>query len=328
LTWVIAHANPFVTVMISDVRISVQTDTDIAEVTDFGVQKIYHVAPTVFAGFAGSIGVGFHLIDDLDMHLQHAYAQDIATSTLAAGWAEGVVSRLASVNAAWRPRPTSLIVAGMHLAPVVVDGVETDEHMPFGSGAIVRFPRGLDSRPVVKKFGWSDRGVSFGSGAEVAEYRKALSEIDWVQLSSWGGHTEAAMTGLMQLTIANNPTPGISPDLMVMIMIRTPDGLVGRGRAFGPLASDRSRIATDERELDRLWRRYRTSGQAEAAQAESDSGRCAAPRATFQQVGFGLEPVGQAGSSGVSRIASAFKAGGARAAASARPRGNRSARPW
>jgi hypothetical protein len=59
MTWVIAHVNPVAVVMLSDIRISIRVGSTTKEITEFGVKKIHHVAWTAFAGFAGSIPLGF-----------------------------------------------------------------------------------------------------------------------------------------------------------------------------------------------------------------------------------------------------------------------------
>jgi hypothetical protein len=255
LTFVVVHANPLATVLISGVPISVRASGGTYEITQFGVQKIHHVAPTVFAGFAGSIALGFRLIDDLDVHLKQAYDRYVPTFTLASKWASGVSSRLADVTDSWRSSPTSVVVAGMHLAPIDVGG-----HAPWGSGSVIHLPRGLDDVAEVKRFGPLDGGVAIGSGGHVADYQQFLTELDWVEISNWATSTKLAMSAMMQRTIAANPTPGISEDLIVMIMIRTPDGIVGRAM-LGPLASNKALIARDERQPAALWQRFGATGE-------------------------------------------------------------------
>jgi hypothetical protein len=268
VTWVVAHVNPLAVVMLSDIRISVEMDGTTHEITDFGVKKIHHVAPTVFAGFAGSIPLGFQLIDDLDVHLQATYDPHVPTHTLATDWAGGIHARLADFNHPSRSRRTSIIVAGMHLPPSRPDAPGPST---WGSGSVVDFPHGLDERATVETFGPFHGGVSIGSGSDVPEYKELLTELDWVELSNWD-NSEVAMSAITQHVIERTPSPGVSRDLMVMIMTNGPNGIVGRGMPLGPMASNRALIAEDEVQLSQLWARYKAIGQLEAAVARPGAG--------------------------------------------------------
>lgn len=265
MTFVVAHANPLAVVMLSDIRISVEVGDTTHEIAAFGVKKIHHVAPTVLAGFAGSIALGFRLIDDLDVHLQGAYDPHVSTSTLASGWAAEVDARLAGLNHPSRSRRTSMIVAGMHLPPVDWGGPGT-----WGSGSVIDFPRGLDGPAIVEPVGPLHGGVSIGSGSDVPQYKQLLTELDWVGLSNWD-NSEVAMSAILQHVIEETPSLGVSPDLFAMIMTNGPNGIVGRGMPLGPVASNRALIAEDEVQLSSLWGKYKTTGLLEAAVAHLPS---------------------------------------------------------
>jgi hypothetical protein len=191
MTWVIAHVNPLAAVMLSDIRISVEGDGRTREVTEFGVKKVHYVAPTVFVGFAGSIPLGFTLVDDLDLYLQDAYDPHVATSTLARNWVRSRLPDLAQTEHPARHIPTQVLVAGMHLPPVE-EGVR---RLPWGSGAVLHLPHGLDGKARVEPFGWDAGGVSIGSGSDVPQYREMLSELPWVELSQWGRKRRVSSAG-------------------------------------------------------------------------------------------------------------------------------------
>lgn len=269
MTWVIAHVNPVAVVILSDIRISVEGGGATSEVTEFGVKKIHHVAPTVFVGFAGSIPLGFTLVDDFDLHLQVAYDPYVPTSTLAKDWVRARLPRLAQMEHPARGRPTQMLVAGMHLAPVD-DGAT---RFPWGSGVVLTLPYGLDGEAQVEPFGWDAGGVSIGSGNDVRQYREMLSELPWIEFSQWGDNTEGVISSIVQKTIECTPTAGVSADLHVMVMLKGPGGIVGRGRALGPMASSRALIADDADDLNVLWRRYRPAGPLEAAHGDHVGGR-------------------------------------------------------
>jgi hypothetical protein len=249
--------------MLSDIRISVEIGGTTHEITDFGVKKIHHVAPTVFAGFAGSIPLGFRLIDDLDVHLQGAYDPHVPTPTLASDWAAGLHAGLAGFDDSSRSRRTSIIVAGMYLPPKDTGGPGT-----WGSGSVIDLPYGLDEPAVVTPFRWAHGGVSIGSGSDIPEYKELLTQLDWVDISQMK-NSEAAMSILTQHVIEHTPSPGVSPDLIAMIMTNGPNGIVGRGMPLGPMASNRALIAEDEVQLSSLWARHKVIGQLEAAVARA-----------------------------------------------------------
>lgn len=263
MTWVVAHANPIVVVMISDIRISICGAASTVEVAEFGVKKIHHVAPTVFAGFAGNIILGFRLIQDLSLYLEEAFDPNISTIALTEGWASLLPERippllpseLAHVRA-------DLIIAGMHLAPVKASSdTETEERKPYGSGCKVRVLDPATGNAAVERFSWSSAGVSVGSGAAVPEYQRMLAEVDWIQLSTWQDPA-AVMTAIMNMTIESAPTLGISTDLTAMIMKYEPDNIVGSGLTRGAMASNRRLIAEDEAELRELWKAFAPPGTA------------------------------------------------------------------
>jgi hypothetical protein len=82
-----------------------------------------------------------------------------------------------------------------------------------------------------------------------------LTELDWIQLSNWSDPA-LVMSAIMKMTVESAPTLGISTHLIAMLMKLGPNGIVGSGRTFGDIASDRSLIADNEDELYRLWDRF------------------------------------------------------------------------
>ncbi len=263
MTWVVAHANPIAVVMMSDIRISTGDGTNTEEIVEFGVKKIHHVAPTVFAGFAGNIVLGFRLIDDLRTYLNQFFDPNRSTIDLAESWSSNLPERIgALVTHEIAHVRTDLIVAGMHLAPVSnSDGTPTDERIPFGAGCQIRLLEPATGYADIERFSWNSGGVSVGSGSAVPEYQRMLTELDWIQLSTWND-SAAMMTAIMKMTIEAAPTLGISTDLIAMMMKRGSDGIVGSGGTSGAMASDRSLIAANEHEFCELWTRFKPQGSA------------------------------------------------------------------
>ena len=253
MTWVVAHANPIAVVMMSDIRISVGT----TEVPQFGVKKIHRVAPTVFAGFAGSVILGFRLIGDLTAYLTEHVDPTASTISLAEGWAGALPSRVRSfVSEDLGSLRTDLVIAGMHLVSVNdPDGMPTAERMPFGAGCIVRLPEPMNGGAELERFSWNSAGVSVGSGSQVPAYGQMLRELDWVQLSGWEDPA-LAMTAVMNLTIESTPIAGVSADLVAMVMKYTGHEIVGVGRTVGDIASNRALMAENEDEFAALWETF------------------------------------------------------------------------
>jgi hypothetical protein len=242
-------------VMVGDIRISIG-DPPI-EITEFGVKKIHHVAETIYAGFAGSVVLGFRLINHLALHLEETFDPFTSTINLTEHWASTLPTQIAPlVPSELAAASTHLIVAGFHLAPVNnEEGTSSGEHIPFGSGCIVRLPEPVTGIAEVERFAWQSAGVSVGSGSVVPQCGKMLKELDWLQLSNWSDPA-LVMSAIMKLTIESAPTFGVSTDLIAMLMKLGPNGIVGSGRTFGDTASDRSLIADNEGELYRLWDRF------------------------------------------------------------------------
>lgn len=240
-------------ILLSDVRISVETPNGWIEVPSIGVKKIHHVAPTVFVGFAGSIVAGFRLVDDLDLFLGGAYDPSRPVHDMVGDWLANLPERCSTlIPPEVAASGTDLVIVGMHLAPVMDgDGKDTGTRDPFGSGVVTRFDAPGSGLATVDRFGWS-RAVSIGSGAGVPEYQQMLQELDWIGLSQWPSPAEV-LTAIMNMTIVTTPTPGISPDLVALLMKRVPGNIEGSGLVHGPLASDRTRIAETEEELADLW---------------------------------------------------------------------------
>lgn len=256
MTWVVAHTNPLASILLADVRISVVTESGWVEITEFGVKKIFHVAPTVFVGFAGSIVAGFRLVDDLDRFLGRAYEATVPVSALVDAWLDELPNRAQNlIPAAVAGVRTDMIVVGMHLAPVIGEsGSPTGERDPMGGGTRLSFESPGLGEATAERFSWKG-AVSIGSGAEIPAYRKMLDELDWIAWSQWPEPAHV-LTAIMNMTISENPVAGVSPDLTALLMKRVPGNIAGSGQVMGPLVQDRSRIAESEDDFLLLWERH------------------------------------------------------------------------
>lgn len=76
----------------------------------------------------------------------------------------------------------------------------------------------------------------------------------------------------------SKPSPGISSDLIGMMMKNGPEGIVGSGLTRGPVAGDRRLIADTEAEFRALWESFHPSvGAGSAIAAVPSAARTSKP---------------------------------------------------
>lgn len=252
MTWVVAHASPGAVLVIGDVRISVRTPQGFQELPEIGVKKVHHVLPNIVVGFAGSIGVGFRMVEELRQFYSWQ-AGFVGALTLADAWCEYMRSRYwGLLPHHLRGQITHLIVAGFHPSPVS----ESDPRpIPIGVGAIIECPT-EEGEPmkVIQRFGAMDPAVSIGSGSEVEEYKRLLNEFDWLKVSQFPD-PHLAVGAIVQWTIDRQPTLGVSRDVIGHMLIGYRDGFGAQVVALGDHAQDRDRVAVAPDELKVLLER-------------------------------------------------------------------------
>lgn len=232
--------------VIGDVRITMIRGSHTQELTDIGVKKVHHIWPNIGIGFAGNIGVGFRMIDEL----RHFYMwQDgfVGALPLTEAWCDYMNSRYwGLLPPHLRGQPTHLVIAGFHPSPI--NGADL-RPIPVGVGAIVECPQREDEpMRITCKFGGMDRAVSIGSGSGVEEYKRLLNEFDWLQISQWHD-PHLAMGAVIQWTIDRQPTIGVSRDVIGHVLVSHRDGFGAQVIALGDHAQDRDRVAISPDEL-------------------------------------------------------------------------------
>jgi hypothetical protein len=211
MTWIVGAAPPIgYAVGISDIRV---TFADRSE-SDC-LQKIYPISDFVAAGFAGSVRIGFSMIDALTSRL----------SGLPTGcaWVPDDVANDASALAkeVFEQSEPSEQTAHSHLMLLGVHPTE-DVGIPGYARTSIHILKSPDFVPE-QRFG---EVVSIGSGAGVAEYNEVLAGFSSDTLSLMRGEMMGAGMGFMPLSImmqkitGMHPTPGISQHTHICIVRR------------------------------------------------------------------------------------------------------------
>ncbi|WP_128290817.1 hypothetical protein [Afifella aestuarii] len=211
MTWVIGASSIFGHgLVISDVRVSFSNGTE----QDM-LRKCYQVGPYLLAGFAGSVDIGFRLIECL----QHCL--------LVPDLPEDAVWRPEVVAEEWSPIAAKLFAesdpreqAGG--AQILMVGISPTEHM-----GDPKF-----RRVYVTSFCWPDftpvhmpKGVSvchIGSGADVELYKSRIAgsfEVDsppsMAGLQAGPGAWSTMIGSNIGRIVSDRPVPGISPHVFI-----------------------------------------------------------------------------------------------------------------
>lgn len=211
MTWIVGSASPFGwAVGLSDIRVTLSDGTELD-----CLRKIHPVGRFIAAGFAGSVAIGFAMIQRLT-ELLHNPDETLAwiPAEVAKWWqrdAQEVFNRFDELE---RECGSQIILLGVHPSENMGDAPWARSH--------------------AYKFSWPDfepttanptEVVSIGSGSLVGPYRELLEQIpmdealEQLETRHFGGMTD----GLM-MTITNRiqeiPTPGISPHMHVCLVSR------------------------------------------------------------------------------------------------------------
>lgn len=176
VTWVVGAATVDIGVLIGDIRISYADGSRLREETRYGVQKLHQVVPSIWMGYAGSIAIGFAMVEQF-----REAARAVAGSSRRPEPAD-VVSRWAETSAreyeatfdeSWRTAGCHMLVVGASQK-----WVESNDGRPLfrvarGYRIEMPWPGDADSTITELPFNQFD---SIGSGEGVEEYRSLLSE--------------------------------------------------------------------------------------------------------------------------------------------------------
>jgi hypothetical protein len=212
MTWIIgASALMGYAVCISDIRVTFADGSE-----KDCLQKLYPMSRFIAAGFAGSVRIGFSMLDALTLLLQDLPEgaawhpeevadcfQDLARQVFKAAPQEEQMCR------------SHLMLLGAHPTQ--------DLGIPGCARCSVHVLRSPDFDPQLAGTG---EVVSIGSGSAVAPYRKVLDGFSSNVLSLLRGEEMGARMGFLALsmvvqkTIEQNPTAGISPHAHICVVRR------------------------------------------------------------------------------------------------------------
>jgi hypothetical protein len=209
MTWIVGTAPPFGwAVGLSDIRVTFSDDSELD-----CLRKIYPVGRFIAAGFAGSVAIGFAMIQRLT-ELLYNPDERLAwiPSEVAKWWQHDAQEIFNSFNDLEKSRGSQIILLGVHPSENMGD-------LPRASSHVYTFTW-PDFEPTLANL---NEVVSIGSGASVTPYRELLEQIsmdesiEQLETRHFGGMTDGLMT-IITDRIQQNPTPGISPHMHVCLV--------------------------------------------------------------------------------------------------------------
>jgi len=211
MTWIVGTAPPFGwAVGLSDIRVTFSDGSE-----QDCLRKIYPVGRFIAAGFAGSVRIGFGMIQKLAELLRNP-DEKLAwiPSEVAAWWQHDAQEVFNSFDNLERDGGCQIILLGAHPS-------ENAGDVPWARTQVYTFTW-PDFEPVLAN---PNEVVSIGSGASVAQYQELLEQIpmdesiEQLEAMHFGGMTDGLMM-IITDRIQQIPTPGISPHLHVCLVSR------------------------------------------------------------------------------------------------------------
>ena len=210
MTWVIGRAGPFGhAVGLSDIRVTLQNGREVD-----CLQKIYNIASGLALGFAGSVKIGFEIVEQLSASLNSKPNVQWNPVYLAEWLPIGTRELFSTFPKKFRDGGCELILLSAH--PKDNDGAA-----PWARCYVYRF-RAPEFKPLLAN---SAEIVSIGSGEKKAEYSEVLRSLennfDMLKLET-GMEGGSALGLMMSVTSAINkmPAKGVSTHLHVCIVGR------------------------------------------------------------------------------------------------------------
>lgn len=209
MTWVLGRAIPFgYAVSLSDIRVTFSDGSE----RDC-LRKIYAVGPVIALGFAGSVAIGFAMVQRLAELLSSAKGgQGWDPTAVAQWWPADAQEVFKSFGQAERSLQCHLMMLAAHPTK------NTSDNFDWPRCHVYRFfsPDFAPSEAAAWEI------VSIGSGATIEHYVKRLQAIelsdDALQVEML--HPGAGMVGSIGSTIEDAPVSGISPHLHVCLVYR------------------------------------------------------------------------------------------------------------
>jgi hypothetical protein len=212
MTWVIgAAATAGYAVGISDVRVTLANGREMD-----CLQKLYPMSRFIAAGFAGSVRIGFAMLDALAYMLRDLPDGSAWHPEEVADCFQDLASQV------FQAAPQAEQALHSHLMLLGAHPTE-DAGIPGWVRCSVHTLRSPAFAPQLARAG---EVVSIGSGSAVARYQKVLDGFSSNVLSLLQGEVMDARMGFLPLsivvqkTIEQNPIPGISPHAHICVVRR------------------------------------------------------------------------------------------------------------
>jgi hypothetical protein len=213
MTWIVGTVPPFgYSILVSDIRVSWADGTE----RDC-LQKIHKVGHDLLCGFAGSVRIGFGLLNALSIQLPRK--QRRTPSVLVHDWIPSLARRV------FRAAPESELKLGCQFIIAAAHPTENLGAAPWPRTYIWTFSY-PDFSP--QKCG-PDAAVGIGSGSVVSAYaaalREARSNVSFLKLITHGEDAQVQyLARTMRESVLKNPKAGVSPFFQM--------GIVTRGRTL------------------------------------------------------------------------------------------------
>jgi hypothetical protein len=212
MTWIVgAAASTGYAVGVSDIRVSFGNGQELD-----CLQKLYPMARFIAAGFAGSVEMGFRMLDALAYQLRGAPSdQAFLPQEVADCFAPLAKDIFEGASAASRDLGSQIILLGAHPTE--------DLGIPGWARCTVHVLKSPDFVPQPSPIG---QVVSIGFGSQIETYRDALSRfsadpLSLIKMDTAGvGASSLILSMVVQKTVERNPARGISRHAHVCIVRR------------------------------------------------------------------------------------------------------------
>jgi hypothetical protein len=264
MTWIVGAAAALgYSVAISDIRVTFGDGSE----RDC-LQKIYPMARFIAAGFAGSVKIGFALLEGLAYQLRGApedqafFPQEVADCF--SPLARDIFQSFAADE---RAMESHGMLLGAHPTE--------DVGIPGYSRCSVRILRSPEFLPIVTPIG---EVVSIGSGSGFPAYREVLAgfssnPLSLLQMETAGrGESSLILSMVVQKTIEKNPAPGISPHSHICLVHRGTGDVRPNDHDQYPQNGEKiefrmPRVATSWNEFERMCSDNRTTSHGAVCKA-------------------------------------------------------------
>ena len=211
MTWVIGRAGPFgYAVGLSDIRVTLQDGTE-----ENCLQKIYDIGPNLALGFAGSVIIGFAIVEQLKATINIKESNTELDPLVVANRVPNIVQEI------FNSFPLKIREDKCHLMLLSAHPTENDGAAPWARCYIHKF-LSPDFKPSVAPL---REIVSIGSGSSIDPYIQALRGLETnldlfrLETGTMPGSAYALVYSITSM-LRRTPIAGISNHLHICIVER------------------------------------------------------------------------------------------------------------